>query len=53
MDKRPLNDIMEMVRISLTDDVDDDDCVLFIGMAKFLNLVEAYIKLREFVEKEQ
>jgi len=51
MDKAKLHEIMEMVRGSLTDD-DTEDGVLYIGYDKYLNLVEAYIKLRELIEEK-
>lgn len=51
MDKKRLNEIMEMLRTSLTND-DTDDVVLYIGFAKFLNLCEAYVKMRELIEME-
>jgi hypothetical protein len=50
MDKAKLREIMEMVRGSLTDD--DTDGVLYIGYDKYLNLVEAYVKLRELIEEK-
>lgn len=51
MEKRKLHEIMEMVRRSLTDD-NTEDGVLYIGYDKYLNLVEAYIKLRELIEEK-
>lgn len=51
MDKAALREIMEMLRTSLNDD-DTEDVALYIGMRKYLNLVEAYIKLRELIEEQ-
>jgi len=51
MDKAKLHEIMEMVRGSLTDD-DTEDGVLYIGYDKYLNLVQAYVKLRELIEEK-
>jgi len=51
MDKAKLHEIMEMVRGSLSDD-DTEDGVLYIGYDKYLNLVEAYVKLRELIEEK-
>lgn len=51
MDKAALREIMEMLRASLNDD-DTEDVALYIGMRKYLNLVEAYIKLRELIEEQ-
>jgi hypothetical protein len=39
-----------MLRSSLQDD-DTEDVALYIGMSKYLNLVEAYVKLRNLMEK--
>lgn len=50
MDKAKLREIMEMLRTSLVDD--DTECVLYIGYDKYLNLVEAYVKLRELIEEK-
>lgn len=50
MEKQKLREIMEMVRTSLTDD-DTEDGVLYIGYDKYLNLVEAYVKLRQLIEE--
>lgn len=51
MDKAALHEIMEMLRTSLNDD-DTENVALYIGMRKYLNLVEAYIKLRELLEEQ-
>ncbi len=51
MNKAALNEIMEMLRTSLNDD-DTEDVALYIGMNKYLNLVEAYIKLRDLLEEK-
>jgi hypothetical protein len=47
--KAAVREIIEMLRTSLCDD-DTEDVALYIGMQKYLNLVEAYIKLRELLE---
>lgn len=51
MEKQQLHEIMEMLRTSLTND-DTDDIVLCIGFGKFLNLCEAYVKIRDLIEME-
>ena len=40
-----------MLRTSLNDD-DTEDVALYIGMNKYFNLVEAYIKLRDLLEEK-
>lgn len=51
MQKAQLSEIMELLRRSLTND-ETDDVVLYIGFQKFVNLCEAYVKMRELIEME-
>ena len=46
-----MREILEMLRTSLQDD-DTDDPALYIGFKKYMQLVEAYIKLRELLEEK-
>ena len=50
MSRSQVHEILEMLRSSLQDD-DTEDVALYIGMNKYLNLVEAYVKLRNLMEK--
>ena len=50
MSRSQVREILEMLRSSLQDD-DTEDVALYIGFDKYMQLVEAYVKLRELIKE--